>query len=284
MTTSTIQFRGASIPSAVLQEADLPFPQGPVMMRLGADWYTADVSGRAELLTDYKAGADYNLGTTGRAPVFTPEMVNGVQVLDGTATVGSINDYDGYGVSSTSGPIVASEAFGDKEAITIAALVQSPEEDADFSVGPTLVGGSTSGQTAAMIRLYYPAARAISLTARHSATADAAAQCNFGGVVPGRWSVVVAEVAFADKWIAIEVDGVRRQVPAFAGKTGNSVTPGGMGLGIGMQRMSAVTRNGSQFTGKLRELVWFNGLLDAAGKRALREYLRPYQRRLNGEG
>lgn len=283
MSTSKILFRGASIPYGGVAESDIPFPQSEILMRLGADWVVADTDSRAVNLVDYAAGAEYLVGTGGKEPLFELTQVNGINVLDGGTTEGDIDDYDGFIVNSSSGPVVVSEAWGDKEALTVAALVAGPAADADFSVGPSLLGLSTTGVTAAMFRIYYPNARAVSLTARHTATSDSANQCNMGGIVPGRFHLLIAELNFVDHWIALEVDGVRRQMTAFAGKTGNSVTPSGLGMGWGMQRNGSASRSKSQFTGKLREAVWFNGLLDAEGKRLLREYFVPFQRRLNGE-
>lgn len=283
MSTSKILFRGASIPFGGIAESDIPFPQSEILMRIGADWVTLDGNGRAEKLIDYKAGAEYTIGTSGKSPLFELTQVNDINVLDGGTTEGSIDDYDGFIVNSSSGPVVVSEAWGDKESLTVAALVAGPAVGADFSVGPSLLGLSTTGVTAAMFRIYYPNANAISLLARHTATSDTGNQCNFGGIVPGRFHLLIAELNFVDHWIALEVDGVRRQITAFAGKTGNSVTPSGLAMGWGMQRNGNASRSKSQFTGKLREAVWFNGLLSAEGKRLLREYFVPFQRRLNGE-
>lgn len=284
MSTSKILFRGASIPNGGVAESDIPFPQSQILMRLGADWIVPDDDGRAEKVIDYLTGAEYLIGTGGKSPLFELSQVNDINVLDGGTAEGDIDDYDGFIVNSSSGPVVVSEAWGDKEALTVAALVAGPAADADFSVGPSLLGLSTTGVTSAMFRIYYPNANAISLLARHTATSDTGNQCNFGGIVPGRFHLLIAELNFVDHWIALEVDGVRRQITAFAGKTGNSVTPSGLAMGWGMQRNGNASRSKSQFTGKLREAVWFNGLLDAEGKRLLREYFVPFQRRLNGEG
>lgn len=281
--TSIITFRDASLPDTGISISDIPFPRGGIITRVGADSVVAS-GGRVSALVDYESQAEYGLSSSGLQGCMLQADENDIAVLaaDRVTAAASLT---GYGITDASTGLNGSTLFGGRSALTIAALVGSAagSESDDYGNGKTILGGSPTGVTTPMLKFMLTGPRTIALTSRHSATSEPASQVGYTGLVPGRLHLVIAEIDFAGKTMAIEVDGHRRSVSAFAGKTGPSVAPSGLGMAWFVQRVGSAQNAGSQFTGLCREAFVADGLLSDAGKRLLREYWRPFQRRANGD-
>lgn len=282
--TSIIQFRKSSLKPGGIKLQDIPFPRRALLSRIGAENVQA-ANGTVSSLVDYETLLKYTASTAGLAGCMQPAVSGEVDYLQGNLSE-PVASLTGYAISESSGGISGAALFGGRAALTIAALVASSPGTVggDYGSGRVIVGGGPGGSTVPMLKLMFTDARTLSLTARKASTAEPVSQVGMLDLVPGRFYLVIAEINFAENYISLEVDGVLRKMSAFANVPGNSVSPAGTGMAWFVQRMGSNQNAGSQFNGRCREAFIADGILSEVGKRMLREYWRPYQRKMNGEG